>query len=635
MSTTSIKFKRGNKADLPKSAPSGTPLWCEDSHELYMGTGDGISKASKNDVINDNEHELNILGVLSDDLTSLRCDSLVKIQGNSVKAQNFIGNLNGNATCDENGDNIVETYERKSQKGAINGYAPLDAEGKIPLTNLPNIGANKELSNLTNLGTDKLNTSKMYKTGEVSSDPEGYAQLLAIKNDIFTKSIIDVAVSNNYSVTGSPTINGDIVQLTSNKDCICFPFCIPSTPTDFKICLKYIAPEECGERSVNVLANEAGFEGLRIQGDPGGTFTAYNYLKTSATGYNLVNHFVQTPTLSFVKGDAVYIEAGYSSESGFFIRATANGQTVENVSPSPDSWYRKSNYPFTIGAMPSSVDSDYYCSSPIDLSEFLVYVNDKLVYIPSLRIPCLEASNGTKIVLAENYAKVEKYYLYKGFTPYFTIDEVNQTFTLPKGELYGVLNKKANIDMIPIKHLGETITSAMPISDKNLALCDGRVIKNNDIYTDFVSLMNRYYNEKNYVISCYEAKGTIGEDTEIYIRGSLWSGAELLNKDGTPYKGTNWELKSVSFSYKPVYTDIFGDEIVGETNSAKDVTIHNPPEFLVSEEKWQALNTEHGECGRFGFNEEDSSVRLPNINPYSSNEYELPKFKYIVVSQLL
>ena len=41
---SSIKFKRGNKADLPKSAPSGTPLWCEDTHELYLGTNDGVKK---------------------------------------------------------------------------------------------------------------------------------------------------------------------------------------------------------------------------------------------------------------------------------------------------------------------------------------------------------------------------------------------------------------------------------------------------------------------------------------------------------------------------------------------------------------------------------------------------------------
>jgi len=39
---THIRLRRGNKANLPKSAPSGMPLWSEDTKELYIGTGNGI-----------------------------------------------------------------------------------------------------------------------------------------------------------------------------------------------------------------------------------------------------------------------------------------------------------------------------------------------------------------------------------------------------------------------------------------------------------------------------------------------------------------------------------------------------------------------------------------------------------------
>ena len=39
-----IKFKRGLKQNLPNSADIGTPLWCTDTHELYMGTGSGVIK---------------------------------------------------------------------------------------------------------------------------------------------------------------------------------------------------------------------------------------------------------------------------------------------------------------------------------------------------------------------------------------------------------------------------------------------------------------------------------------------------------------------------------------------------------------------------------------------------------------
>lgn len=39
-----IQFKRGLKENLPTSAPSGTPLWCTDTEELYIGTDSGTVK---------------------------------------------------------------------------------------------------------------------------------------------------------------------------------------------------------------------------------------------------------------------------------------------------------------------------------------------------------------------------------------------------------------------------------------------------------------------------------------------------------------------------------------------------------------------------------------------------------------
>ncbi len=42
--STNIRIRRGNKADLPSSAPSGMLLWCEDTKELFIGTGDSVIK---------------------------------------------------------------------------------------------------------------------------------------------------------------------------------------------------------------------------------------------------------------------------------------------------------------------------------------------------------------------------------------------------------------------------------------------------------------------------------------------------------------------------------------------------------------------------------------------------------------
>ena len=44
-----IQFKRGLKTNLPSSADAGMPLWCTDTKELYIGTGNGVSKVGGTD----------------------------------------------------------------------------------------------------------------------------------------------------------------------------------------------------------------------------------------------------------------------------------------------------------------------------------------------------------------------------------------------------------------------------------------------------------------------------------------------------------------------------------------------------------------------------------------------------------
>lgn len=52
-----IKFRRGQKIKLPDSAPSGMPLWCEDTKELYIGTGTSVTKINGNEIVG-NKYEL-------------------------------------------------------------------------------------------------------------------------------------------------------------------------------------------------------------------------------------------------------------------------------------------------------------------------------------------------------------------------------------------------------------------------------------------------------------------------------------------------------------------------------------------------------------------------------------------------
>lgn len=42
--TGNLQFRRGLKTNLPTSAPSGMPLWCTDTKELFIGTETGVQK---------------------------------------------------------------------------------------------------------------------------------------------------------------------------------------------------------------------------------------------------------------------------------------------------------------------------------------------------------------------------------------------------------------------------------------------------------------------------------------------------------------------------------------------------------------------------------------------------------------
>ena len=80
--------------------------------------------------------------------------------------------------------------------------------------------------------------------------------------------------------------------------------------------------------------------------------------------------------------------------------------------------------------------------------------------------------------------------------------------------------------------------------------------------------------------------------------------------------------------------DMWGSETPANRRASDDVILHHPPEFMTTESNWQSLNTANGECGKFVYNENNNTVRIPNVKIFRDN-YSLGEYKYVVVSQLL
>ena len=68
-----------------------------------------------------------------------------------------------------------------------------------------------------------------------------------------------------------------------------------------------------------------------------------------------------------------------------------------------------------------------------------------------MQIPYVQSHSGSKIVDAEYRGFVQELYEKNGTANYFTIDETNQNFTLPMGEIYGILHLLQTKNLVIIK----------------------------------------------------------------------------------------------------------------------------------------------------------------------------------------
>ena len=95
------------------------------------------------------------------------------------------------------------------------------------------------------------------------------------------------------------------------------------------------------------------------------------------------------------------------------------------------------------------VGTGYYLwAGSIDLNAFKIYVDGNLVYQPCLKIPYTESKTGSKIVDVAYRDRVIDLYEQEGQAGYYTIDEGNKNFTLPMGEVYGMIEQKADAGRI-------------------------------------------------------------------------------------------------------------------------------------------------------------------------------------------
>ncbi len=90
-------------------------------------------------------------------------------------------------------------------------------------------------------------------------------------------------------------------------------------------------------------------------------------------------------------------------------------------------------------------DGERYIQGKIDLNSFKIYTDSDLVYQPCLKIPYIKTKGASKIVDSLYRDRVSDVFEQKGNADYFTLDEENQNFSLPYGEIYGMKADKTEV----------------------------------------------------------------------------------------------------------------------------------------------------------------------------------------------
>lgn len=346
---------------------------------------------------------------------------------------------------------------------------------------------NPDLSNLSATGLDKINQSKALETGSISSDADVYADVLKYKNS-GTGTGIDTIKPDEYTVTGTPSISetGIASNLGNGNKIQCNTF----TLADLK---NKSWKAECEINVVDLNTSDTANISTHLlkfcdNWYTYGSITCFYNHEINRFDFRLNTRVdddegwychIAIPVLTEdIKRLKIIATFEKDAETQNYKIKVFNADTGEQLGDT-------GNYTPATDKKELDIIDDLPTQSPLlgegaatqnwttyDLNTYKFYIEDELVWQPCLKIPYTESKTGSKIVDAAYRDRVQDMYEQFGYAPYYTIDEENQNFTLPMGEIYGMIERKNNELNNPFSLFDYKYTDA-PIYNASWLKADG------------------------------------------------------------------------------------------------------------------------------------------------------------------
>ena len=265
------------------------------------------------------------------------------------------------------------------------------------------------------------------------------------------KTGIDTIKPDNYTVVGTPTISADgIASGFSGSDYLTTLTFNPSTKA-WTIINSFTTGASVTGSNQHFLGTSANSVSAKINtnGHP------VVYLSSNGTSDDIGTI---TGTYTFLANTKYYVKIDFTG-SKYILSYSLDGKTyTETGTAITSSTAVYANSTLYIG----KTSTGYPFDGSIDLNAFKIYVDGNIKWQACLKIPYTESKTGSKIVDSFYRDRVSSVYEQYGSAPYYTLDEVNNNFTLPMGELYGFIEKAKGNLSVPAygnQHIGVTIPS--------------------------------------------------------------------------------------------------------------------------------------------------------------------------------
>ena len=290
--------------------------------------------------------------------------------------------------------------------------------------------ANVDMDNLSEAGIDFVNNSKALETGAVSDNVLIYKDVKKYKG-LVDSSGIDVIKPNEYEAVGSLIISDEGIASS---------FSTTNSGHDNINYIKIKGIDYAKDFQIQFRMNIEGYSHYdRFLGF--GDISQYVnelYLNTNKRIAMIINS-TETNTAQNIYNENTWYDFIFEKKDTDYTlkMKEINNNTYSTIITKTVDYNIPQSSVITVG----NAGAQGALVGSIDLNAFKIYVDGNLVYQACLKIPYTLSKTGSRIVDAEYRDRVQDMYEQFGYTPYYTIDEENQNFSLPAGEIYGYIGK--------------------------------------------------------------------------------------------------------------------------------------------------------------------------------------------------